>query len=565
MLTIPDAAPPQSAGTKTLKINNNKGWDMWIKITNIVPKNGLQITSYEQLYQYLPNGGFTSFDIKWSWNVDPMYSGEKGGATVYFQTKCQKPNQDELFIETPNAPANFKITNKTDNSMSLIWDKTDNVEGYRLYLADSSDKNATLLYEGTNTTFVHQNLWSGTKYHYHLYAYNGDKTSNQSWVEGYTTGVSPIPTTPTNFVATDKADTTLTLKWNASAKATDYYLWCDNGLGGLSTGNITTYTLKNLTPGTNYYCDLTAMNSYVNSGQAILYASTTGQSPYPGKPLNFRMISSTDTSVTLGWDPVSNATSYHLWNYTNVTLPSSQTTFTVTGLQPGTSYNIYMEAINSYGKSSSTNTIATTTGSYPYPSKPTNFKIADKTNTTMKLTWDAVSGATSYTLKKGSTVIYTGTSTSFDVTGLTKDTSYTFNLYATNSNGNSNTASVSGTTTNVTYDDTSIIGTQCQAADYVKTFVIPTSAKPGDTGTFMLKISNSSAQIMTAKINSIDKTGGYFGGSKPIEINYDTAIRTVPSNSYVEIPINWNFPSGDAAEYSGQSGTIYVNFTIGCQ
>lgn len=55
----------------------------------------------------------------------------------------------------------------------------------------------------------------------------------------------------------------------------------------------------------------------------------------------------------------------------------------------------------------------------------------------VSITWNSVSGATSYELRDGSTQIYSGASTSFSHTGLTPGSSHTYTVRATNSNGSS--------------------------------------------------------------------------------------------------------------------------------
>ena len=72
------------------------------------------------------------------------------------------------------------------------------------------------------------------------------------------------------------------------------------------------------------------------------------------------------------------------------------------------------------------------------PSAPINLSYANSTCSNVTLKWDAVDYATSYNVYNGSAVIKTGnTSTSYSVTNLTANTSYTFYVTAVNSNGES--------------------------------------------------------------------------------------------------------------------------------
>ena len=61
---------------------------------------------------------------------------------------------------------------------------------------------------------------------------------------------------------------------------------------------------------------------------------------------------------------------------------------------------------------------------------------------TINLSWNSVSGATSYQLRDGSTQIYSGASTSYSHTGLTAGSAHSYTVRATNSNGSSGWSSV---------------------------------------------------------------------------------------------------------------------------
>ena len=82
---------------------------------------------------------------------------------------------------------------------------------------------------------------------------------------------------------------------------------------------------------------------------------------------------------------------------------------------------------------------------------PQSFTATAASSTQINLSWAAPvsnGGATitSYTLKRGATTIYTGPNTSFNDTGLSFATSYSYTVLATNSIGDGPTASISRTT-----------------------------------------------------------------------------------------------------------------------
>lgn len=82
------------------------------------------------------------------------------------------------------------------------------------------------------------------------------------------------------------------------------------------------------------------------------------------------------------------------------------------------------------------------------PAPPTGLTAGDATASSITLTWPAVPGATSYRLYKDGALLATVTGTSYTATGLAAATSYSFQVSAANSAGESaRSAAVTGTTT----------------------------------------------------------------------------------------------------------------------
>ncbi|MFG2771186.1 chitinase [Streptomyces sp. NPDC048350] len=82
------------------------------------------------------------------------------------------------------------------------------------------------------------------------------------------------------------------------------------------------------------------------------------------------------------------------------------------------------------------------------PATPTGLAAGSPTSTSIPLTWPAVSGATSYKVYRGGTLAATVTGTSYTATGLAPSTSYTFQVSAVNSAGESaKSTAVTATTT----------------------------------------------------------------------------------------------------------------------
>ncbi|MDH6220236.1 chitinase [Streptomyces pseudovenezuelae] len=82
------------------------------------------------------------------------------------------------------------------------------------------------------------------------------------------------------------------------------------------------------------------------------------------------------------------------------------------------------------------------------PAAPAGLAVSGTTSSSVSLAWNAVSNATGYNVYRGGTKVSSVTGASATVTGLTASTSYSFQVTATNSAGESaKSATVTGTTT----------------------------------------------------------------------------------------------------------------------
>jgi cellulose 1,4-beta-cellobiosidase len=153
-------------------------------------------------------------------------------------------------------------------------------------------------------------------------------------------------------------------------------------------------------------------------------------------------------TVTLTWNAAAGATGYAVKRgsvsggpYTTIATPAA-TSYTDGGLTNGSAYYYVVSASNSAGNSPNSSEVsATPIGAQP-PAAPTGL-MATKGNKQVVLNWNAVSGATSYNVYRGtspgaegSTPIATGvTSTSYTNTRLTNGKTYYYQVAAVNSAG----------------------------------------------------------------------------------------------------------------------------------
>ena len=183
----------------------------------------------------------------------------------------------------------------------------------------------------------------------------------------------------------------------------------------------------------------------------------------------------TQNSATISWTAAANALSYNFqyklatattWTSVNTT----STSFGLTGLTAGTSYNVQVQTVCSSGTSvfSATGTFSTTSAvTCNAPGTPS---VSAITQTGATVSWTAASGAISYNFqyKLASATTYTTvstTGTSFVLTGLTAGTSYNTRVQTVCSAGTSANTTVttfsttSSTTCTDTYENNNTTGT----------------------------------------------------------------------------------------------------------
>jgi hypothetical protein len=221
--------------------------------------------------------------------------------------------------------------------------------------------------------------------------------------------------------------------------------------------DVTTYTHSGLSEGTTYYYRLSTFKDNDTSPYANIYATTL--LPLP----NLQVISTTSSSVILGWqDNSNNETGFKIERSTNSLGPFTQigavtanvVTYTDAGLPEGSRYYYRVLAYNSQANSSPSNVISAAT-QLPAPS---NLTVTAVSANQITLSWqDNSSNEISFIIEcsvNGGVFTQAGTVganvTTFKHAGLTAGTTYKYRAkafitrYSTSSYSNVVSAVASG-------------------------------------------------------------------------------------------------------------------------
>lgn len=358
---------------------------------------GTETTSIEVSVIGLPNPDSSS------WTISPGGYSDTGDKVVNVSASVGSGSNFSISANTPagcNAPV-FSSSDGQTNTMYLLQ-------------GDSKIFNITYSCNPPATVDIKANSSDGP------IALNSGQSATLSW-------------TSTNAVSCTASNA-----WSGTKGTSGP----SESTGVLSAGNYT-YTI------------VCSNSSGSMSSPDSVNIDVTSSGSAPSSPTTFTATASScgTGTIDLAWGSSSGATSYKLYRngleiYNGVAL-----SFSDTGRTAGVSYTYTVTASNGAGTSapSSTSPVGTSAPDVcgSAPSTPTGLTVTASSTCgtgTINVSWNASSGATSYTLRDGSTTIYTGTSTSFSHTGLVAGSSHSYTVLASNSTGPSSYSSaVNGT------------------------------------------------------------------------------------------------------------------------
>ena len=183
-------------------------------------------------------------------------------------------------------------------------------------------------------------------------------------------------------------------------------------------------------------------------GHLSVWGLFKSAAPPPVKPAGLTGVAG-DSQATLIWSEVPSATSYNIyWAATAGVGTASGTKISgavsgqaVTGLTNGTSYYFVVTALNAAGESVVSSEVSLTP-SLPVPGRPSGVAVSGG-DAKVTITWNEVSGATSYNIYYGTSAGVTkssgtkvaGVTAPQEITGLTNGQAYFFVVTAENASG----------------------------------------------------------------------------------------------------------------------------------
>ena len=360
----------------------------------------------------------------------------------------------------PTAPVVKIGHSATSGKPMLTWNAVYGATSYRIYRSTSKGSGYSLLGTVTATSYTNTGAKAGTTYYYRVKACNDAGLSPYSnIVSGQVKSVTPKPAAPVVKIGHSASSGKPMLTWNAVSGATSYKVYRATSQKGtyslLGTVTATSYTNTGAKAGVTYYYKVKAVNS---AGESAYSNTVSGQSksvtPKPSAPVVKIGHSATSGKPMLTWNAVDGAASYKVYRATakngaySVINTTKALTYTNTGAALGTTYYYKVEALDAAGKSLGFSDVV--------EGKVAPVLAVGYSSVSGKpmLTWNAVSGATSYKVYRATSqngaysLLGTVTATSYTNTGAKAGTTYWYKVKAVNSAGESAYSNVvSGKTT----------------------------------------------------------------------------------------------------------------------
>ncbi|XP_043938794.1 receptor-type tyrosine-protein phosphatase eta isoform X2 [Protopterus annectens] len=284
----------------------------------------------------------------------------------------------------PEKVTNLNIINVTTTSLYLTWTEPEGLHSYYIVNATGASSNSTPV----TTDYVNMTgLIPGGNYSISVSAYSYDETTLG---EATVTSGSTEPEKVTNLNIPNVTTTSLYLTWTAPEGLHSYYIVNATGASSNSIPVTTDYVnMTGLIPGGNYSISVSA---YSYDRTTLGEATVTNGSTKPEKVTNLNIINVTTTSLYLTWTAPEGLHSYYIVNATGASsnsIPVTTDYVNMTGLIPGGNYSI---SVSAYSYDGTTLGKATVTNGSTKPGKVKDLAVANKTTTSLYVTWTAPDG-----------------------------------------------------------------------------------------------------------------------------------------------------------------------------
>jgi len=370
----------------------------------------------------IDNGTYTSYNhmslTPYTQHTYRVRAKNEGGTGAWSELMSKYTQQD-----TPNTPFNIDAA-ATNTSIIVTWQPISGATAYDI------EVDGEVVNNSSSTNYVHTGLLSGTMHGYRVRSINSGGKSDWS-NEVLVSTLTDTPIVPSNLVATPESGQ-ITVAWDSIPGAT-YEIEVDGNIKDNGTSN--TYIHSNIEAGISYNYRVRTNKSGSLSDWSVVVTAEIPIEEF-GTPKNINT-EATDTTVTISWSPVVDATGYEVEVDGVVLDNGTETACVFNSLTSNTQYTYRVRAKGIDKVSDWSEPIAVTTFAFPTPSNI----ISSATETSISLTWDAIAGATSYEVDIDGQLVEV-TTNAYTQESITPNTQHSYRIRAKSTSGTSNWSSI---------------------------------------------------------------------------------------------------------------------------
>ena len=294
--------------------------------------------------------------------------------------------------DVPGAPTGLTASAVGTSQIDLSWRAPTNtggarVLGYRVEASSDGGRTWRIIRTNTNSTstrYSHRGLQPASTRHYRVYAINSAGRGEASNVARATTEAT-LPGAPRSLNAQADGTSEIDLSWQApgsdgGAQVTGYRVEVSSDRGGTwhnlvpnTRSTRTTYTHSGLKPATTRHYRVSAINR-IGVGRASGVSSATTDATVPDPPTGLAATATSPTQIDLVWtapayDGGAPVTGYRIevsptgadWLDLRPNTGSTSTSYSHTGLLPGTQRFYRVSAVNRAGTGDPSNVASAAT------------------------------------------------------------------------------------------------------------------------------------------------------------------------------------------------------------